>query len=245
MEKNRRLPKGAWLSIVVIFLLIPLLVVLGGKLGGRTYYLVGVAVILLTCLPFFLVFENHRPSAREVVVIAVMSALAVAARAAFAVVPAFKPMMGVIILAGMACGPEAGFLVGAVAAFASNFLFGQGPWTPWQMFAYGFSGFLAGAGVRLGLLPKKKLPMAVFGFFAVVLAVGPILDTCSVFTMPAQVNLTTAAAIYLAGFPYNVTHGLSTMVTLYLVGEPMLGKLDRVRRKYGTAEDWKDLPPLE
>ncbi len=241
MEVKNKLPHRAWLSVLVIFLLIPALVLLGGKLGGRTYYLIGVGVIFLTCLPFFLVFEQHRPQAREVVTLAVLSALAVAARAAFGVIPAFKPMMAVIMIAGMAYGPESGFLVGAVTAFASNFLFGQGPWTPWQMFAYGIGGFLAGAGVRLKLLPEKKLPMAVFGFFAVVLVIGPILDTCSVFTMPTQVNRTTAAAIYLAGFPYNVTHGLSTLVTLYLVGEPMLGKLRRIQRKYGAVEPWEDL----
>lgn len=238
--KERVLPRRTWISVLVIFLMIPALVLLGGKLGGRTYYLIGVLVIFLTCLPFLLVFEQHRPQAREVATLAVLSALAVAARAAFAVIPAFKPMMAVIMIAGMACGPEAGFLVGAVTAFASNFMFGQGPWTPWQMFAYGFAGFLAGAAVRLKLLPKKKLPMAVFGFFVVVLLVGPILDTCSVFTMPTQVTMTTAGAIYLAGFPYNVAHGLSTFVTLYLVGEPMLGKLNRIQRKYALTEEWED-----
>lgn len=240
MEKEKKLPKQAWISIVVIFLLIPALVFLGGKLGGRTYYLIGVTVIFLTCLPFFLVFEQHRPQTREVAVIAVLCALAVAARTAFAAVPGFKPMMAVIMIAGMACGPEAGFLVGAVSAFASNFLFGQGPWTPWQMFAYGLSGFLAGGAVRFRLLPKKKLPMAVFGFFTVVLIVGPILDTCSVFTMPTQVNLTTAGAIYLAGFPYNVNHGLSTLVTMLLIGEPMLKKLNRIQIKYGVTEPLED-----
>ena len=240
MEKGTKLPKRTWISIVVIFLLIPALVFFGGRLGGRTYYLVGTAVIFLTIVPFFLVFEQHRPQAREVAVIAVLCALAVAARAAFAAVPSFKSMMAIIMIAGMAYGPEAGFLVGAMGAFVSNFLFGQGPWTPWQMFAYGLSGFLAGGAVRLRLLPKRKLPMAVFGFFSVVLIVGPILDTCSVFTMPTQVNLTTAGAIYLAGFPYNVSHGLSTFVTLLLVGEPMLKKLNRIQKKYGVTEPLQD-----
>lgn len=243
MEKERKLPRRAWVSVLVIFLLIPALVVLGGKLGGRTYYLIGVAVIFLTCLPFFLVFEQHRPQAREVATLAVLSALAVAARAAFAIIPAFKPVMAIIMIAGMEQGPEAGFLVGAVTAFASNFLFGQGPWTPWQMFAYGFGGFLAGAAAKFKLLPQKKMPMAVFGFFTVVLLVGPILDTCSVFTMPTQVNMTTAGAIYLAGFPYNVNHGLSTFVTLLLVGEPMLRKLNRIRQKYEIMEEWQDNLP--
>lgn len=89
----------------------------------------------------------------------------------------FKPMTAIIMISGMAFGPEAGFLVGAVSGFSSNFLFGHGPWTPWQMFAFGTAGFLAGALYRLGWLSKKRLPLSLFGFFAVLLLVGPLLDT--------------------------------------------------------------------
>ena len=91
-------------------------------------------------LPFFLVFENRRPQAREVVVIAVMAALAVAGRAAFFMLPQFKPTAAIVIIAGVGLGAEAGFLTGALAGFVSNFFFGQGPWTPWQMFAFGIPG---------------------------------------------------------------------------------------------------------
>lgn len=237
MEKiQRKLPKRTWLSVLILFLIIPALVIFGGRLSGRSYYLIGVAVIALTSLPFFLVFEQRRPQAREVAILAVLCALAVASRAVFAAIPNFKPMMGLVMIAGFAYGPEAGFLVGAMTGFVSNFIFGQGPWTPWQMFAFGLGGFLAGAAFRLKLLPRKKLPMAVFGFAVIVLVVGPVLDTCSVFTIPTRVSLASAGAIYLAGFPMNVLHGGATFLTLLLLGEPMLGKLDRIKMKYGMME---------
>lgn len=133
---------------------------------GRVYYLASVLIILYTMVPFFLVFEHRKPQARELVVLAVLCAIAVASRAAFKMIDHFKPMTAIIMISGMAFGPEAGFLVGAVSGFSSNFLFGHGPWTPWQMFAFGTAGFLAGALYRLGWLSKKRLPLSLFGFFA-------------------------------------------------------------------------------
>lgn len=232
-----KFPKRAWLSILVIFLLIPALVLLGGTLGGRSYYIVGVGIIALTCVPFFLVFEQRQPQAREVVTLAVLCALAVASRAAFIAIPHFKPMMAIVMIAGFAYGPEAGFLVGAMTAFSSNFLFGQGPWTPWQMFGYGIGGFLAGGAFRLKWLPPKKLPMAIFGFAVTLCIVGPILDTSSVFTMLSNITWVSALTIYASGLPVNVIHAVATFVTLLLLGEPMLEKLDRIKLKYGMMED--------
>ena len=95
-------------------------------------------------LPFFLVFESRKPQARELVLIATLCAVAVAGRSAFFFLPQFKPVAAFIILAGAAFGGETGFLVGAVTMLCSNMFFGQGPWTPYQMFAMGLIGFLAG-----------------------------------------------------------------------------------------------------
>ena len=142
-----------------------------------------------------------------------------------------------VLISGMAFGPEAGFLVGAVSGFSSNFLFGHGPWTPWQMFAFGTAGFLAGALYRLGWLSKKRLPLSLFGFFAVLLLVGPLLDTCALFTQTAAINWETAKAIYLSGVPINCIHGVATFLTLFFFSRPLFEKLDRVQLKYGMMED--------
>jgi energy-coupling factor transport system substrate-specific component len=110
----------------------------------RGYYAAGLAIIILSMLPFAFAFEGRKPQAREIVIIAVMVALTVAGRAAFFMTPQFKPVVALVIISGVALGAESGFAVGALSGFVSNFIFGQGPWTPWQMFAFGVIGFISG-----------------------------------------------------------------------------------------------------
>ena len=202
-------------------------------------YVAAVLIIALAVAPFLVSFEHRRPDAREVVLMAVLTALAVASRAAFAFVPHFKPMAGVVMIAGIALGPRAGFLVGALAALASGFLFGQGPWTPFQMIAFGAAGGAAGllaargAVSRADLSLRARLGLAAFGFAFVVLVLGPILDTSTLFLMASSLTPAGAAAVYLAGLPVNAIHGAATALTLLLAASPLLGQIARVRRKYG------------
>lgn len=229
--------KKSHIAMLLIFLLvIPATLFFGLRLTGRTYYLTSTLVIAEILVPFLLAFEDRKPQARELVVLAVLSALAVAARVAIPI-PSFKAIFAVIMLSGIAFGPESGFLVGAVSAFASNFFYGQGAYTPWQMFAYGAGGMLAGFLFAKGRLPQKPVVMAVFGFSATLFFVGPLLDTCSVFLMLPVVNLQTAWPLYLSGFPVNLSQGVCTFLTMLLFGRPLLEKLDRVKLQYGMTED--------
>ena len=225
-----------WLSLAIMVLLVPLAVVLFTRLK-QSFYLSGLTIIVLTIAAFFLHFESRKPQARELVLLAVLCALAVASRAAFGFVPHFKPMLAIVMLTGIAFGPEAGFLCGAISGFASNFIFGQGPWTPWQMFAYGAGGMLAGFLFAKNRLPKKPVVMGVFGFLAVLLFVGPLLDTCTVFLTLPVINAQTAWPLYVSGFPVNLSQGLCTLLTMLLFGKPLLEKLDRVKLQYGMGED--------
>ena len=127
-------------------------------------------------------------------------------------------------------------MVGAISAFASNFFYGQGPYTPWQMMAYGAGGMLAGFFFAKGRLPKKPWVMAVFGFFAVVLWVGPLLDTSSLFLMVTNINWSSALVTYAAGLPVNISQGVCTVLVMLLFGRPLLDKLDRIKLKYGMME---------
>ena len=187
-------------------------------------------------MPFLLAFESRKPQARELVVIAVLSALAVAARVVIPL-PHFKAIFAVIMLSGIAFGPEAGFMVGAVSALASNFFYGQGAYTPWQMFAYGAGGMLAGFLFAKNRLPKKPVAMGIFGFLAVLLFVGPLLDTCTVFLTLPVINAQTAWPLYVSGFPVNLSQGICTLLTMLIFGKPLLEKLDRVKLQYGMGED--------
>lgn len=225
------------LTLLTIFLLIPATLFLGQKLPGRAHYLTSTLMILEVMIPFFLLFEKRKPQARELVVIAVMSALAFASRAAFAAVMYFKPISAIIMLSGIALGPEAGFIVGAVSLFASNFLFGQGPWTPWQMMAYGLGGYVAGLLAKKKWLDTDPVSLAFFSFFCIMLMVGPLLDTCSVFAMLSRFTPKTVLAVYGAGVPVNLIHAGCTAATMLLVSKPLLQKLQRVKQKYGMLED--------
>lgn len=239
--KTKKSAKSKWISLLVMAVMVPLVLTSSKYFGNRRYYLSSVLLIVLSMVPFFLSFEKRRPQAREVVTLAVMCAIAVASRTAFIMVPHFKPMTGIIIITGMAFGAEAGFLTGALSGFISNFIFGQGPWTPWQMFAYGIAGFLAGLLAGKGILKgEKKGPAAVFGGIVVLCLVGPILDTCSLFTMSAEINREFVTAIYLSGLPVNAVHALATVLTVFFLSKPITEKLNRIKIKYGMMEEGEE-----
>lgn len=246
--------KKVWISAIFAVILVPAVILLSDRMGDRNYYIAGVLIIILAMIPFFAGFESCRPEARELVTIAVMCAIAVASRIVFIMLPGFKPVVAIIMIIGMAFGPSAGFLTGAMGAFVSNFVFGQGPWTPWQMFAFGIAGFIFGllsgkgpvkaeAGLPSGFsggrsLKKilQRLPVSLFGFLVIVVIVGPILDTCTLFTMTTAVSGASAATVYLAGLPVNLIHGAAVFVTLFFLTVPIMDKLDRIKIKYGMME---------
>ena len=225
--------KKSHIATLLIFLVcIPATLIFGSRLSGRWYYATSTLVVMELLIPFFMAFEGRKPQARELVILAVLCALAVAARVAIPI-PGLKAIFGVIMIAGIAFGPESGFLVGAVSALASNFFYSQGPYTPWQMMAYGAGGMLAGFLFYGKRLPRKPLVMGVFGFLGVLFFVGPLLDTCTVFLAPITINFKNVMAIYLAGFPVNFSQEVGTFLVLSLLGKPMLEKLERIKIKYG------------
>ena len=228
--------KSNFATLIVFLLLIPLTLFLGTKLSGRSYYITGTLIIVELMVPFFMAFEGRKPQARELVVIAVMCALAIAGRVVIPI-PHFKAAFAIIMLSGIAFGPEAGFMIGAITAFASNFFYGQGPFTPWQMFAYGAGGMLAGFLFRKGWLPRKNWVMAVFGFLATLFWVGPLLDLSTVFLVLSRFKLSAMLTIFASGFYINVCQSLSTAAILFLLGNALLEKLDRIKLKYGMMED--------
>ena len=236
LEKGK-LPKRTIAAAVMILLAIPLTIYAGTYFfGDRKYYFISLLIILETMLPFALLFESRKPQARELVIISVLCAIAVAGRTAFFMLPQFKPVLALVIIAGVAFGGESGFLVGAMTGFVSNMFFGQGPWTPWQMFAFGVIGFLAGVLFRKGLLRRTPASLAAFGAFAAVLVYGVIADTSMVLIYQTNINRPMLMAAYLQGIPFNLVHGAATVVFLAIIARPMLEKLDRIKLKYGLVE---------
>jgi len=237
-RENRKLPPRTAAAAVMILLLIPLTIFFGVfYLGDRKYYFISLLVLLECMTPFFLVFEGRRPQPRELVLISVLCALGVAGRAAFFMLPQFKPVMAIVIISGVAFGGETGFLVGSVTMLVSNILFGQGPWTPWQMFAMGLIGFLAGVLFRRGLLRRTRLSLAVFGAIAAVLIYGGIMNPASALMWSGELNRAVLLTYYATGFPFDLVQAAATALFLWFLSRPMLEKLDRVKVKYGLVEE--------
>jgi uncharacterized membrane protein len=201
--------------------------------GSRIYYFLSLVIMIYAMIPFFMVFEGRKPQARELVILATMVALNCAGRAAFFMVPDFKPIYAVTIISGIAFGGEAGFLVGSMTILVSNFIFGQGPWTPWQMFALGFIGFLSGIFYQTGLLSTKRLPLSIFGFLMAFLVYGGIMNPAAVFMSIGEPNWKSILAYYISGVPVDLVKGFSTFLFLWFGSRPLLEKLQRIKVKYG------------
>lgn len=224
------------LSLVCVAAAVPLTIFAGYYFLDDTKYLFISLMIMAECMiPFFAVFEKRMIKTRELVLIAVMCSLCVLGRAAFYMLPEFKPVTAVVIIAGAALGAQAGFLTGAVGMLASNMIFGQGPWTPWQMFAMGLIGFLAG--VFFGRIRNTagKSVYALFGFFVSVVIYGGIMDPAAILMSRLEFTPETVAAYYLTGIPLDIIHGISTAVFLFLCASPMIRRLERIKLKYGIV----------
>lgn len=234
---ERKLTKRTLISALLILLAVPLTIYIGiYYLGDRKYYFISLFIILETMIPFVMVFENRKPQARELVLISVLCAIAVAGRAAFFMLPQFKPVVALIIIVGVCFGGETGFLVGALTGFVSNFFFGQGPWTPWQMFAFGMIGFIAGILFRKGFLQKTKGSLCVFGFLATFFIYGGIMNPSYVIQSQTHPTLAMFITSYLSGAPFDLVHAVSTSFFLWFLSEPMIDKLERMKIKYGFLE---------
>jgi len=233
--KEKIMPsKRTVLATVLTLIAIPFTIFFGMYfLDDRRYYFISLAVMLETMIPFFALFEKRRPKARELVLISSLCAIAVAGRAAFFMTPNFKPMVAVIIVSSIALGGECGFLVGAVTGFVSNLFFGQGPWTPWQMFALGIIGFIAGLLARSGTLKKKRFPLCIFGALATLIIYGGIMNPSTVLMAQSHPSFEMIAAAYLAGLPFDLIHASSTAIFLWFIADPMIEKLERIKKKFG------------
>lgn len=221
-------------AALMLLLLVPLTIAFGIiYLQDQKYLFISLLIVLEAMIPFFLVFEGRRPQARELVLIAVLCALAAASRTAFAAFPQIKPVLALVIICGAAFGGETGFVIGAASMLVSNIYFGQGPWTPWQMFAAGMIGFLSGILFGRGIIRTSKTVLCVFGFIMTVLIYGSIMNFSSLIMSRTPVNAETVLFFMAQGLPFDIIHAFSTAAFLFFFADPMLEKLGRIQIKYG------------
>ena len=212
-------------------LAIPAVVLLGNYVfDGKQYAFLSLSVAILSCIPFFLRFERGENGSIRLVLIAVLTALSVLGRLLFAALPGFKPVTAMVILTAMYFGSEAGFLTGALTAVLSNFYFGQGPWTPFQMFAWGMVGLLAGLFAKQ--LRASRVWLCVFGALSGVVY-SVLMDVWTVLWYGRGFSAPLYLAALATALPHTALYAASNVIYLALFARPFGEKLERLRVKYG------------
>ncbi len=219
------------ISLVILCFAVPAVVV-GGALifKGKHYAWISLVVALLSCVPFFIGFERREADTKKAVLIAVSTAVSVVGRIIFAPLPGFKPVTAVVVTVAMYFGKEAGFITGAMSAVISNFYFGQGPWTPFQMFGWGFVGLLAG--LLAEPLKKSRLCLAVYGVFSGVLY-SCLMDVWTVLWTDGYFNISRYLAAIVSAAYFTAVYAVSNVVFLMLLAKPIGKIFGRIKRKYG------------
>ncbi len=221
------------------YLEIPLLVAVPAALALSAFFqfsqtgLLTAAVAIVAVAVFFVNYESSKPALRQIMPVVVLGALGAAGRILFAVVPDFKPLSAITIVAGMVFGRRSGFMVGALAALVSNFFFGQGPWTPWQMYAWGMIGYFAGVLNDCGAF-RNAVAVYVYGFLSALLY-GFLLNTWYLVGFVHPITWQSALLVYGAGLAMDAVHGTATVVFLLAIYAPWKKKLERIKVKYGLG----------
>lgn len=223
------------ISVCIFFIIIPLVIWFGVWLfNDRKYNVISMAIALLSCIPFFIRFEKGKSGAREIVVIAVMTAFSVIGRLIFSPIPGFKPVTAITIIAGIALGAESGFMVGSLTAIVSNIFFGQGPWTPFQMFVWGILGFLSGL-IFYKKQTSNRFILAAIGLVGGI-AYSMLMDIWTTLSMEGTFNILRYLFYISSSFPFMAIYAVSNVVFLFVLAKPFLEKLNRIKTKYGIFQ---------
>lgn len=192
------------------------------------------AVVAMTAavglLAIFIGYDRSNPAIRQLMPVVVLTALAVAGRIVFAPFPDVKPVTAIVILSGFVFGRRCGFMTGALAALLSNFFFGQGMWTPWQMYAWGLVGYLAGTPL-LGRLFDHRAVVLAYGFVSCLLF-GLIMNSFYLVGYVHPITWQSALLAYGAGLPLDLVHGVATVAFLAVIWVPWASRLEHAKRKY-------------
>jgi prenyltransferase beta subunit len=187
------------------------------------------AIIAGVLLAGWLAYERARPSARMVAVVATLAAVAALGRDAFVALPDVKPITAIALVVGYALGPLPGFTVGAIGMFASNMMLGQGPYTPWQMAAWGLVGL---AGALLGRLSGRRMGRVGIALACAVMALVAK-EIMNVYTWTLGAAHTPAAFLLIAGqaLPFDVTDTVASFLFGLAFGPELARLLGRMRAR--------------
>ncbi len=224
----------AAIGAVIIFVLFPLLLFLSAFVfGGSHYYIMMSAASALCLAAYFVNFERGSSPLELLLIIAAAVALCVVGRLVFFQLPGFKPVTAIVVIVGIYLGSGSGFMTGAMAALISNFFFGQGPWTPFQMFVWGVIGYCAG--LLAGPLKKSRVLLIVYGVLCGA-AFSLMMDVFTVTWYDGTFNWALYKASVINALPFTAAYIVSDTVFLLILTRPIGKKLDRVVKKYGLLD---------
>lgn len=224
--KNNKLKK-------ILKILIPLIIIPAVAVGGsllfdeQKHIFVSLLVAFLSLVLFITGFEKKITGTRRMVLVAVMTAISVLGR----FIPFFKPITAITVITAMYLGGEAGFLVGSLSALISNFYFGQGPWTAFQMLAWGLIGFIAG--LMAEPLKKNRILLLAYGVLSGV-AFSFIMDVWTVLWYSAGFDIELYLLSLKAAIPHTILYAVSNFIFLFVLAKPFGEKLERIKLKYGV-----------
>ena len=218
---------------LAVLLAVPAVMGICTVFGVEQSALAALAVLLVALVAMARGLDRERPLLRQLMPTVVLGAVAAAGRILFAAIPDVKPVSAICIVAGATLGPSCGFGVGALAALVSNVFFGQGPWTPWQMYGWGLIGYLSGLFARGGLLERAWVRN--LWAFVSALLYGFILNGWYVLGFVKPLTWQGAIAGFAAGLPLDVVHGVATVVFLVLIWGPWRRSIARIVAKYGLG----------
>lgn len=220
----------------LIFIVFPIILLVGiRQLQDRQYMFISIVLVIISLLCFYFQYEKRQPKNREIVLLSVMISLVVLGRLLFILTPSFKPTLALIIIYGIVFGKTSGFVCGSLSAFVSNFFFGQGPWTPFQMLSCGIIGYFAGV-----LLSSRKEKASLhfivgYGILSAVLY-SLLMEIWNVLAISGSFNPHRYLVSLIASLPVTMIYIISNSVFLFLLAPTMIKKMKRIKLKYGIDE---------
>ena len=214
-----------------MMLVVPLTVIIGVVVfSDRMYAWISLAIAVITVAALLLSMEKKQADVQKIILISVMVSLSVAGRALCAWLPHFNPVTAIVIVTGIYLGSEAGFICGAFSALLSNFVFGQGPWTPFQMFSWGMIGLLAA--LLSKSLKNSRIMLILFGATSGMLY-SLIMDIWTALWLDGTLNFSRYIVALISSSPVMVVYVISNILFLLLLAKPIGDKLGRIITKYG------------
>lgn len=224
MARSKQILIGITIVIFVGLIVFPMWI-------QQHYLAFSLLLMAASFVPFMIRFSRQKLTSRELVMLAILGAIASVSRVPFASLPSVQPSTFVVIVSGIVLGPQSGFVIGTLTAIVSNLFLGQGPWTPWQMFAWGVIGLLAGL-FRNRWMMKNIVGRCIYGFI-MGFVFGWLMNLWVILGLGLTFSWEVIALYYTSSFFFDLAHALSNVFFILLFSDSWIKILNRFKLKYG------------